>query len=244
MLLKEAKEILKANGFILEGAYRDLIHQKIGEIRLNKKESEGRVAQSKRKAAKVLRTIYKECKVGNQCIIHAGAVIGADGFGFAPTADGYEKIPQIGIVVIEDNVEIGANTCIDRSTMGATHIGKGVKLDNLVQIAHNVEVGENTVMSSQTGVAGSSKVGKWCMFGGQVGIAGHIHVGDKTSIGAQSGVPGGNLARRGGAVMMGYPAVDHKTFARQSAALKSLPDMVVEFARMKEELKSLKEKIK
>ena len=189
-------------------------------------------------------TIYKECKVGNQCIIHAGAVIGADGFGFAPTADGYEKIPQIGIVVIEDNVEIGANTCIDRSTMGATHIGKGVKLDNLVQIAHNVEVGENTVMSSQTGVAGSSKVGKWCMFGGQVGIAGHIHVGDNTSIGAQSGVPGGNLARRGGAVMMGYPAVDHKTFARQSAALKSLPDMVVEFARMKEELKSLKEKIK
>ena len=147
-------------------------------------------------------------------------------------------------MVIEDNVEIGANTCIDRSTMGATHIGKGVKLDNLVQIAHNVEVGENTVMSSQTGVAGSSKVGKWCMFGGQVGIAGHIHVGDKTSIGAQSGVPGGNLARRGGAVMMGYPAVDHKTFARQSAALKSLPDMVVEFARMKEELKSLKEKIK
>lgn len=113
-------------------------------------------------------TIYHGCKLGNNVTIHAGSVIGADGFGFAPNTEGYDKIPQIGIVTIEDNVEIGANTCVDRSTMGTTIIRKGVKLDNLVQIAHNVEVGENTVMSAQVGVAGSSKIGKWCMFGGQV----------------------------------------------------------------------------
>ena len=110
-------------------------------------------------------TIYQGCKIGNNVTIHAGSVIGADGFGFAPGADGYDKIPQIGIVVIEDNVEIGANTCVDRSTMGATVIHKGVKLDNLVQVAHNVEIGENTVMSAQVGIAGSTKVGSWCMFG-------------------------------------------------------------------------------
>ncbi len=185
-------------------------------------------------------TIYQGCKIGNRCILHAGVVIGADGFGFAPTPDGYEKIPQIGIVVIEDDVELGANTCVDRSTMGATYIRQGVKLDNLVQIAHNVEVGKHTVMSSQTGVAGSAKVGEWCMFGGQVGIAGHIHVGDKTNIGAQSGVPGGNLARKGGATLMGYPAVEHKTFAKQSAALKNLPDMLCEFNEMKKEIEELK----
>jgi UDP-3-O-[3-hydroxymyristoyl] glucosamine N-acyltransferase len=185
-------------------------------------------------------TIYQGCKIGDRCIMHAGVVVGADGFGFAPTPDGYEKIPQIGIVVIEDDVELGANTCVDRSTMGATYIRKGVKLDNLVQIAHNVEVGKHTVMSSQTGVAGSAKVGEWCMFGGQVGIAGHIHVGDKTNIGAQSGVPGGNLARKGGATLMGYPAVEHKTFAKQSAALKNLPDMMSEFIEMKKQLEELK----
>ena len=135
-------------------------------------------------------TIYDGCKLGNNVTIHAGSVIGADGFGFAPNTEGYDKIPQIGIVTIEDNVEIGANTCVDRSTMGTTIIRKGVKLDNLVQIAHNVEVGENTVMSAQVGVAGSTKIGKWCMFGGQVGISGHINIGDKTFLGAQSGVPG------------------------------------------------------
>ena len=123
-------------------------------------------------------TIYQGCKIDNNVTIHTGSVIGADGFGFAPGADGYDKIPQIGIVVIEDNVEIGANTCVDRSTMGATVIHKGVKLDNLVQVAHNVEIGENTVMSAQVGIAGSTKVGSWCMFGGQVGLAGHITIGD------------------------------------------------------------------
>ncbi len=187
-------------------------------------------------------TIYHDCQIGKRCIIHAGAVIGADGFGFAPTADGYEKIPQVGIAIIEDDVEIGANTCVDRSTMGATRVRKGVKLDNLVQIAHNVEVGENTVISSQTGVAGSAKVGQWCMLGGQVGVAGHIQIGDRTNVGAQSGIPGGNLARRGGATLMGYPAVDHRTFARQSAALKNLPELLVEFEQMKKEIEALKNK--
>lgn len=188
-------------------------------------------------------TIYNDCQIGKRCVLHAGSVIGADGFGFVPTSEGYEKIPQMGIVVIEDDVEIGANTCIDRSTMGATYVRKGVKLDNLVQIAHNVEVGKHTVMSSQTGVAGSSKIGEWCMLGGQVGIAGHIRVGDKTNIGAQSGVAGGNLAKKGGATMMGYPAVDHVTFAKQAAALKNLPDMIREFTQLKKEVEKLKSKI-
>lgn len=186
--------------------------------------------------------IYHDCKVGSNCILHAGSVIGADGFGFAPTSEGYDKIPQIGIVTIEDNVEIGANTCIDRSTMGSTIVHKGVKLDNLVQIAHNVEVGANTVMSAQVGVAGSAKVGEWCMFGGQVGIAGHLKVGDRTHLGAQSGLAGGNLARKGGATMMGYPAIDHKKFAKNMAALNSLPDLLKEVAAMKRELEELKGK--
>ncbi len=188
-------------------------------------------------------TIYKKCKVGNNCIIHAGAVIGADGFGFAPTPNGYDKIPQIGHVEIGNHVEIGANTCVDRSTMGSTKVSDGVKIDNLVQVAHNVEIGENTVISSQAGVAGSSKVGKWCMLGGQVGVSGHILVGDKTHIGAKSGIAGGNAARRGGAVLMGYPAVDHKLFAKQSAALKSLPELLIEFEAMKKEIADLKKKL-
>ncbi len=137
-------------------------------------------------------TIYHSCKLGNRVTIHAGSVVGSDGFGFAPNPEKncYDKIPQIGIVTIEDDVEIGANTCIDRSTMGSTYIRKGVKLDNLVQIAHNTDIGENTVMSAQVGIAGSTKVGQWCMFGGQVGIAGHISIGNKVFLGAQSGVPG------------------------------------------------------
>ena len=186
--------------------------------------------------------IYHDCIVGNNCILHAGCVIGADGFGFAPTPEGYDKIPQIGIVTIEDNVEIGANTCIDRSTMGSTIIRKGVKLDNLVQIAHNVEVGQNTVMSAQVGVAGSAKVGEWCVFAGQVGIAGHIKVGDKTTVGAQAGVPGGNLAKKGGATLMGYPAVEHKKYARNMAALNSLPDLIREVTQLKKEIEELKKK--
>lgn len=186
--------------------------------------------------------IYHDCVVGENCILHAGCVIGADGFGFAPTPNGYDKIPQIGNVVVEDDVEIGANTCIDRSTMGSTIIRRGVKLDNLVQIAHNVEVGQNTVMSAQVGVAGSSKVGEWCMFAGQVGIAGHLKVGDRTIMGAQAGLAGGNLARKGGATLMGYPAIEHKKFAKNMAALNSLPELLKEVAALKKEIEELKNK--
>ena len=185
--------------------------------------------------------VYHDCIVGNNCILHAGCVIGADGFGFAPTAEGYEKIPQIGIVTIEDNVEIGANTCVDRSTMGTTIIHKGVKLDNLVQIAHNVEVGANTVMSAQAGVAGSAKIGEWCMLGGQVGVAGHITIGDRVNAGAQSGLPGGRLLKQGNCTVMGYPAIEHGNFARSAAALKNLPELVKEVNELKKEIEQLKQ---
>ena len=185
--------------------------------------------------------VYHDCHVGNNCILHAGCVIGADGFGFAPTTEGYEKIPQIGIVTIEDNVEIGANTCIDRSTMGSTYVRKGVKLDNLVQIAHNVEVGENTVISSQTGVAGSTKVGQWCMFGGQVGVAGHATIADRTQAGAQSGIP--NSVKKPGTTIMGYPAIDYRNFWKSSAVFKTLPELDKQIYQMQKELDELKKRL-
>ena len=131
--------------------------------------------------------IYHDCQIGNHVTLHSGVVIGADGFGFAPTPEGYNKIPQIGNVIIEDNVEIGANTCVDRATMGSTIVHKGVKLDNLIQIAHNDEIGANTVMAAQAGVAGSAKVGEWCVIAGQVGITGHLTVGNHVFLGPQSG---------------------------------------------------------
>lgn len=184
--------------------------------------------------------VYHDCVVGNRCILHAGCVIGADGFGFAPTTEGYEKIPQIGIVTIEDDVEIGANTCIDRSTMGSTVVHKGVKLDNLVQIAHNVEVGANTVMSAQAGVAGSAKVGEWCMLGGQVGVAGHITLGDRVYAGAQSGLSGGRKLKNGNCTVMGYPAIEHQNFARSAAAYKNLPDLVNQVNELQKEIDELK----
>ena len=186
--------------------------------------------------------VYHDCVVGDRCILHAGCVIGADGFGFAPTAQGYEKIPQIGIVTIEDDVEIGANTCVDRSTMGTTIIRHGVKLDNLVQIAHNVDVGANTVMSAQVGVAGTSKIGEWCMLGGQVGVSGHLTIGPRTHVGAQSGLTNTLVVRQGGNVLMGYPAVEHKLFAKQAAALKQLPDLLKEVAELKRQLEEMKMK--
>ncbi len=185
-------------------------------------------------------TIYHDCRIGNNCILHAGSVIGADGFGFAPSPEGYEKIPQIGISIIEDNVEIGANTCIDRATMGATIVHKGVKLDNLIQIAHNVEVGSHTVMASQTGVAGSAKIGQWCMFGGQVGVAGHIKVEDRVNVGAQSGIPGNT---KSGSTLMGYPAIDAKQFARSSAIYKKLPELYTELGRLQKEIEELKKQL-
>ena len=185
-------------------------------------------------------TVYHDCRVGNHCILHAGSVIGADGFGFAPSPEGYEKIPQIGIVILEDNVEVGANTCIDRATMGATIIRKGVKLDNLIQIAHNVEVGSHTVMASQVGVAGSTKVGEWCMFGGQVGIAGHIKIGNKVNLGAQSGVPG---SIKDGQNLIGTPPMELKGYFKSSAVFKKLPDMYFELNSLKKEIEELKKQL-
>ena len=182
-------------------------------------------------------SVYKECRIGNGVILHSGCVIGADGFGFAPAADGYEKIPQLGIVTIEDNVEIGANACVDRSTMGSTYVRQGVKIDNLVQIAHNVEVGAHTVMSAQVGVAGSTKIGEWCMFAGQVGMAGHLTLPDRTTAGAQAGI---HTSRTGGVPLMGTPAIDARTFARSSAVFKNLPDLREEVRNLRKEIEQLK----
>ena len=181
--------------------------------------------------------IYHDCKVGNRCILHAGCVIGADGFGFAPSENGYDKIPQIGIVTIEDDVEIGANTCVDRSTMGSTFIRNGVKLDNLVQIAHNTDIGANTVMSSQVGVAGSTKVGEWCMFGGQVGISGHITIGNKVMLGAQSGVPG---SIKDGQQLIGTPPMEMRSYFKSQAIFRRLPEMYNEMNKLRKEIEELK----
>lgn len=185
-------------------------------------------------------TIYDGCRLGRHVTIHAGSVIGADGFGFAPNQDGYDKIPQIGIVVIEDDVEIGANTCVDRSTLGQTVIHKGAKLDNLIQVAHNCEVGENTVMSAQVGIAGSTKVGSWCMVGGQAGFAGHIHVADKTFVGAQCGVI--SNTKGAGEQLIGSPAMDPKVFFKASAVMKRLPEMYRELNALKKKVEELTQK--
>jgi UDP-3-O-[3-hydroxymyristoyl] glucosamine N-acyltransferase len=186
-------------------------------------------------------TIYKECKLGNRVTIHAGSVIGADGFGFAPNkvTGQYDKIPQIGIVTIEDDVEIGANTCIDRSTMGSTYIRKGVKLDNLVQIAHNVDVGQNTVMSAQVGVAGSTKIGQWCMFGGQTGISGHITIGNQVFLGAQSGVPS---SLKDNQTLIGTPPMPKIPYFKSQALFQKLPDLYKKINELEKELKELKNK--
>ena len=184
-------------------------------------------------------TVYHGTRIGNRVTLHAGSVIGADGFGFAPTPDGYSKIPQIGTVTIDDDVEIGANTCVDRSTMGTTHIGKGVKLDNLVQIAHNCEVGEHTVMSAQAGLAGSTKIGAWCMAGGQSGFAGHIKVADKTFVGAQCGVISNT---KSGEQLIGSPAMDAKDYFRAFAVYRRLPEMYRELGALRKEIEELKQK--
>ncbi len=185
-------------------------------------------------------TIYQGCKLGNRITIHAGSVVGADGFGFAPNQKGYDKIPQIGIVIIEDDVEIGANTCIDRSTMGQTVIHRGVKLDNLIQVAHNCEVGENTVMSAQVGLAGSTKIGSWCMVGGQAGFAGHIQVADKTFVGAQCGVISNTKGQ--GEQLIGSPAMDPKLYFKAMAVMKHLPDMYRELNALKRQVEELSQK--
>lgn len=185
-------------------------------------------------------TIYYGCKVGNRCILHAGSVIGADGFGFAPTQNGYDKIPQIGIVELEDDVEIGANTCVDRSTMGHTLIGKGVKLDNLIQVGHNVEIGENTVVSAQSGFAGSSKIGAWCMIGGQSGVSGHLKIGDKVNMGAKTGVLS-NVDD--GTNLMGYPAFGYRDFLRSSILFRKLPQMQNTISELQKQIEELKSRL-
>jgi len=168
--------------------------------------------------------IYHDCIIGNDVTIHAGSIIGSDGFGFAPKADGsFQKVPQLGNVVIEDNVEIGSNTTIDRATIGSTIIRKGVKLDNLIQIAHNAEVGNNTVIAAQTGVSGSTKIGKNVMVGGQVGFAGHITVADGTKLAAKSGVT--KTIKTPNQTLTGYPAVDHTTALKAQVYVKNLPDL-------------------
>lgn len=169
--------------------------------------------------------IYHECKIGANCTVHASTVIGSDGFGFAPNSEGqtFQKVPQIGNVVIEDNVEIGSNSSIDRATMGSTILRKGVKLDNLVQIAHNAEVGENTVIAGLSGVAGSSKVGKNCMIGAQVGIAGHLKIADGVKIGGQSGI--GASIEKEGEIVQGSPAFNNSDFKRSYVLFRALPKL-------------------
>ncbi|MCX6281746.1 MAG: UDP-3-O-(3-hydroxymyristoyl)glucosamine N-acyltransferase [Bacteroidetes bacterium] len=184
--------------------------------------------------------IYRDCVIGNECTLHSGVIIGSDGFGFAPQSDNnYQKVPQIGNVVLEDHVEIGSNTTIDRATLGSTIIRKGVKLDNLIQIAHNVEIGENTVIAAQTGISGSTKIGKNCMIAGQVGIIGHITIADGVKIGAQSGI-GGSIIEEG-AMVLGSPAIDVKKTRRNYIHLSNLDEIVRRINHLEKVLKDHKE---
>ena len=178
--------------------------------------------------------IYHDCVIGDNCILHSGCVIGADGFGFAPVNGEYQKISQIGNVIIENDVEVGANTTIDRATMGHTVIGKGTKLDNLVQIGHNVVTSENNIFCAQVGVAGTTKIGSWNTFAGQVGVAGQCTIGNQNTFGAQSGIPG-NIGD--GNTIMGYPAIPARDWARQAVYLKRLPDAFNDIKELKKEIK-------
>ncbi len=182
--------------------------------------------------------IYYDSVIGSKCVLHSGVVIGADGFGFAPQENGeYRKIPQVGNVILEDEVEIGANACVDRATMGSTIIRKGVKLDNLVQIAHNVEVDENTVIAAFAGVSGSTKIGKHCMIGGQVGMVGHIKIADGTIVAAQTGIS--KTIKKSGVILQGSPALELKNFQQSSVYFKQLPKLVQAFYALEKKIENL-----
>ena len=186
--------------------------------------------------------IYSECIIGKEVVIHSGCIIGADGFGFAPNSENnYQKVPQIGNVIIEDHAEIGANTCIDRATLGSTKIRKGVKLDNLIQIAHNVDIGENTVIAAQTGIAGSTKIGKNCMIGGQVGIVGHLEIADEVKIAAQSGI--GNSIKEKGAIVQGSPAIPIGDFKRSFILFRNFPAIQNKIKALEKQINALKSSV-
>jgi UDP-3-O-[3-hydroxymyristoyl] glucosamine N-acyltransferase len=181
--------------------------------------------------------IMADSVIGDDCVIQPGSIIGGDGFGFAPNSEGnYAKVPQIGNVILEDHVEIGAGTTIDRATLGSTIIRKGAKIDNLIQIAHNVEIGENTVIAAQTGIAGSTKIGKNCMIGGQVGIVGHLHIPDGTKIAAQSGV--GHSLKEENQIIQGSPAFGIGDYKRSYVGFRKLPEIQKEINEIKKQLKS------
>jgi len=187
--------------------------------------------------------VYHDCIIGAGCVIHSGVVIGSDGFGFVPVKDdNYKKIPQLGNVIIEDDVEIGANSAVDRATMGSTIIRKGVKLDNFIQIAHNVEIGENTVIAAQSGIAGSTKIGKDCMIAAQVGIVGHLKIADNVKIGAQSGVT--NNIYKEGEVVLGSPALNIHNKRRAVVIYRNLPELLRKINNLEREIKKLREKEK
>ena len=185
--------------------------------------------------------LYRNTVIGQRCTLHAGVVIGADGFGFAPQPDGhYDKIPQVGNVVIDDDVEIGANTTIDRATMGSTHIHRGVKLDNLIMLAHNTEVGEDTAMAAQTGVSGSTHIGKNCVVGGQCGFVGHLHIADQSRFGAQSGILGN--VKQPNQDFMGTPSMPLKEYMKSSARLRHLDELARTVDALQKEIETLKKK--
>ncbi|PID89758.1 MAG: UDP-3-O-(3-hydroxymyristoyl)glucosamine N-acyltransferase [Bacteroidia bacterium] len=187
--------------------------------------------------------IYHDSKIGKDCIIHSGTVIGADGFGFAPKSHSdFKKVPQIGNVIIEDNVEIGSNTSIDRATIGSTIIKRGVKLDNLIQVAHNVEIGDNTVIAAQSGISGSTKIGKDCMIAGQVGMVGHLTIADEVKIGAQSGI--NQSIKEKGTIQQGSPSFNIRAYQKSYVIFRRLPDFYKEFNAMKNELEKLKAQMK
>jgi UDP-3-O-[3-hydroxymyristoyl] glucosamine N-acyltransferase len=188
-------------------------------------------------------TVYAGCRIGARVILHSGTVIGSDGFGFAPKADGtYEKIPQMGIVVIEDDVEIGSNCSVDRATLGETRIKKGVKLDNLIQVAHNVVIGENTVSAAQAGISGSTKVGNQCMLGGQVGITGHLEIADGTKIGAQSGVH--RSVEKPNTTIFGSPAYPQREAFRISGAMTHVPDLINTVRELQKRVEQLEAQVR